>query len=112
MKLVTQIHGSIAVLAPQGPLVADEAAQFHQQVESALEAKGGRVVVDMGGVPYVDSAGIESLLAVCSARRGPIGRPKIARLNDTCREALDLTDVLPKLEVFDTVENAMRSLNR
>jgi hypothetical protein len=39
-------------------------------------------------------------------------QPLLAHLGETCREALDLTDVLPKLRVFDNVENAIRSLKR
>ena len=34
---------------------------------------------------------------------------KLAGLTDTCREILDLTDLLGEFEQFDTVENAVRS---
>ena len=112
MKIDTQSHGTIATLIPHGPLVADEVPDFQRAVESAAQGRAGRVVLDLSDVPYLDSAGIEALLAVGTALQSPTARSKFACLTDTCREALDLTDVLPRLEVFDTVDHAIRSFNR
>lgn len=109
MKLDVQTHGLVAVVTPHGPLIADEVGDFRRAVEDAVAGRGGRVVVDMRGVPYVDSVGIEALLGLAAAGPAAGARPKLARLTETCREALDLTDVLASLDVFDTVENALRS---
>ena len=111
MKLSTQQHGSVRVLAPHGPLAGDDVSVFRDEmVESAAQC-GGRVVLDLQDVPYVDSAGIEALLDTCAAS-GATELTRVANLTETCREALDLTDTLQRLYVFDTVENAIRSLRR
>jgi anti-anti-sigma factor len=112
MKVETQLHGMVAVVVPHGALVADESADFKRAVAEAVERKGGRVVIDLSEVPYLDSVGIESLLELYSGQPSAMGGPKLAALSETCREALDLTDVLARLDVFDTVENALRSYNR
>jgi anti-anti-sigma factor len=112
MKVQAQNHGSVTVLAAHGPLVADELSDFRRGVETANAAQARRVILDLADVPYLDSAGIELLLDVCGAHVSPVSRPKLAALSETCREALELTDVLPRLEVFDTVENALRSCQR
>jgi len=112
MKVETQTHGVITVLTPHGPLTTEEVAAFRQAVDLAVAQKSGRVVLDLRHVPYLDSAGIEALLALFATPRAPGARPRLARLTDTCREALDLTDALTRLDLFDTVENAIRSYNR
>lgn len=127
MKVQTQPQGNLTLLVPHGPLVADELIEFRRSVEAALKGTGPhseprqkapsgprlrRVVVDMADVPYLDSAGIELLLELCSVGRAPQQRPKLAALSETCLEALELTDNLPRLEVFDTVDNALRSCQR
>jgi anti-anti-sigma factor len=112
MKVSTQLHGSVSVLAPHGPLAGDELSDFRRHLQEAIDLKGGRVVVDMADVPYLDSAGIESLIALCTGRQGASAGPRLARLGETCREALDLTDVLARLTVYDTVESAIRSFKR
>jgi anti-anti-sigma factor len=112
MKIDIQMHNAVAVLAPHGALAGDAVPEFRSHVQSAAEKKQGRVVVDCRNVPYLDSAGIEILLELCGERRSATARPKLAHLNETCREALDLTDVLPRLDAFDNVDNAIRSYKR
>lgn len=110
MNIETQTHGVIAVLRPRGPLVGDDAKSFREKARVAIEQRGGRVVLDLSDAPYVDSVGIEALLDVASSSAS-LG-PTVAELCDTVREALDLTDVLPRLRVFDRVESAIRSYKK
>ena len=112
MKVQTQPHGNVTVLLPHGPLVAEEMIDLRRAIESSTAAAGQRVIVDMADVPYLDSGGIELLLELCGAHLSTHQRPKLAALSETCMEALELTDVLPRLEVYDTVENALRSCQR
>lgn len=111
MKVDMTMHGSAAVVRPRGPLVADDVEHLDNAVRRASDQTGGRVVIDLADVAYVDSRGIETLLALCTQVRGP-AQPTLAHLGEAAREALDLTDVLDKLTVFDTVENALRSYKR
>ena len=67
MKLSTQQQGSVRVLAPHGPLTGDDARSFCEETAQAAAQCGGRVVLDMQDVPYLDSAGIEALLDTCAA---------------------------------------------
>lgn len=111
MKLSTQQHGSVRVVSPHGALAGDDVQVFREETAHNASQSGGRVVLDMQDVPYLDSAGIEALLDTCAAS-GATELMRIANLTETCREALDLTDTLQRLYVFDTVENAIRSLRR
>ncbi len=112
MKIDAHLHGSVSVLIPHGPLAGDDLDAFRQDFQLAIDQKSGRVVLDMSDVPYLDSAGIEALLELCTSQPAAAARPRLARLADATREALDLTNVLPRLTVFDTVENAIRSYKR
>lgn len=111
MKIDVQNHGTVTVLVPHGPLIGDDVPEFARGVTTAVGDKQGRVVIDCVDVPYLDSAGIESLLTVVS-RAATAHRPRLTNLTDTCREALDLTNVLDRLEIFETVESAIRSYKR
>ena len=108
MKVDVLPQGSITVLAPHGPLTRDEDDDFRAAAGDPIRDRNGRVVIDMSDVPYLDSRGIETLLELVADARTLV-KPRLAHVCDTCREALDLTDVLEQLEVFDTVESALRS---
>jgi anti-sigma B factor antagonist len=112
MKVQSQPHGPATLLTAHGPLTSDETGDLRAAVATALAARGKRVVVDLSDVPYLDSAGIELLLELCGAQQSGPQRPKLAALSEACLEALNLTDVLPRLDVFDTVDNALRSCAR
>ncbi|MFO0840307.1 MAG: STAS domain-containing protein [Phycisphaerae bacterium] len=112
MKISEQLHGPVTVLTPHGPMISEELADFRNAVERATAARATRTVLDMSDVPYVDSAGIESLLNYCGSQVLPLKRVKLAGLLDCCREALDVTDVLGKLEAFNSVDDAIRSCKR
>lgn len=112
MKVDTQLHGSVSVVVPHGPLAGDDLDAFRRQLRAAIDQKSGRVVIDMSDVPYLDSGGIELLFELCAGPQTASAHPRLAGLGDTSREALDLTDVLVRLAVFDTVESAIRSYKR
>ncbi len=112
MKVHCQPHGKVTVLVPHGPLVTDEVVYLRCSIEEAVASAAKRVVIDMADVPYLDSAGIELLLETCGLQLSTAQRPKLAAFSETCREALELTDVLPRLEAFDSVDSALRSCQR
>lgn len=111
MKIEQQEHGSVCVIVPHGPLTRDDLADFQSALAARLREKQGRVVLDFTDVPFVDSAGIE-LIYDTAEDAAHLNRARFAQLGDACREALDLTNVLSKMEVFDTVESAIRSFKR
>lgn len=111
MKVETITQGSIVVATPHGPLTSEETGDFRAAVGDSIRERNGRVVLDMTDVPFLDSAGIEALVEMI-AEAPTLQKPRMARLADACREALDLTDVLEKLDTFDTVENALRSFRQ
>lgn len=135
MRVEVQKHGTVTVLTPQDALIESNVHDLHAALEREAEQRNVRVVLDLSNVPYVDSAGIELLLAHCgnpplqpSARKLPPSegaprsepirareaapgglRPRLAGLSDTVREALDLTDTLKRFAIFDSVHAAVRS---
>lgn len=111
MKVVAQPHGNVMVFVLNGPLVTDELPDVRRALETTAPGVNKRVL-DMSGVPYLDSAGIEWVIDACGLHRSGPQRVKLAALTETCRDALELTDALPRIDAFDTVENAIRGWHR
>jgi anti-anti-sigma factor len=108
MKIDKRVRGAVAVLIPHGPLTADEVDDFRTAVADARTQRARLVILNMSNVPYLDSAGIETVLDLCG-QPSSATQPRLTNLGDACREALDLTDALAQLSVFDTVDSAVRS---
>lgn len=71
-----------SVLSPSGELTIFEAAAFHGDLVSAL-AQEGPLTLDLSGVPRMDAAGIQLVLA---ARRS--GRVAVTGLTPDARYAI------------------------
>jgi len=109
VKVDQQRYGSVEVIAPDGPLTDEESAEFVAVIDGQLTSSNPRVVVCMEDVPYVDSHGLELLISFANDLRNR-GLPlKLAAVTSTCREILDLTELVGEFEIFDDVEDAVRS---
>ncbi|MBL8879733.1 MAG: STAS domain-containing protein [Phycisphaerales bacterium] len=112
MKITQQTHGQVTVIGPHGPLTSDELAGVRLALDKAAAARAMRVVLSMANVPFVDSAGIEMLLELSGNQALAMKRVKLAALSDCTRDALDVTDVLSRLDVYRTVDDAIQSCRR
>ncbi len=110
MKVEVQQHGSVLLIVPRGAITDGELEDLQRSL-GADDARGGggRQVLDMSQVPWVDSAGIEFLIQFAASAPSAGLRPRLAAMTDTVREALDLTETLKRFYRFDTVESAVRS---
>lgn len=109
MQIDEHSQAAVAVLLPRGPLVGDDAAVLAGRVRKASTEQHGRVVVDLSSVPYVDSLGLEQLAELGEAFGGVARSLKLASLNETLREVLDLTGVARHCELFTDASSAVRS---
>ncbi len=109
MKVRRSRNGSVEVIGPQGPIQRGDLDELQAALRTGLADRGGRLVLDVSRVPYMDSAALELLLELATDRRGAGGALKLAAITPTCREILDLTGLLGEFEVFETPEDAVRS---
>ena len=91
------------IIRLHGPVVLSTLFQF----QSTLRSKEDRfLIIDFGGVPYVDSAGIGALVsAYVSHSKGGRSLALVA-VNDRVLNALKVTHVDPFFRFFATVAEA------
>lgn len=111
MKINEQTHGAVTVLEPNGALIQDDADQFKTRLTEALAESSGRVIVDLGGVPFVDSRGLEVLVEANDTLVEGGRALKLCRINETIREVLDLTGLAVRFDHFDDTNSALRSFH-
>ncbi len=109
MKIEQQRHGAVLVLRPDGPLVDDGVPAFVQQVTESVQKHAGRVVIDAGTVPYIDSDGLTALVEAGEAIAQTGRALKLCSTQDTVREVLEVTDVSDLFEHYEDVTTAVRS---
>ena len=82
------------------------------RVKDVIEAGHKRVILDLGGVSYIDSAGLATLVACYISARKAGGQVKLLNLTKIVRDLLQITRLSTVFEIYDNLEAAQRSFER
>lgn len=66
-----------------------------------------RLVVDLSGVPFIDSTGLGALVAVMNAIKANFGRLRVVATGPQLLTVLDISGLLSVLDVFTSVDDAV-----
>jgi anti-anti-sigma factor len=109
MNIERNTHGAVTVVKPVGAVAQADADALYAELSDVNRQSLGRIVLDVSGVPFMDSRGLEILLEL-NDELATSGRAlKLCGLSDLLREVLELTDVLSSCECFEDVNSAVRS---
>jgi anti-anti-sigma factor len=109
VRIEQQQVGTVDVIAPSGALVDEDAERFSRLLLERLESSNPRVLVAMQGVPYVDSAALEGLLAATEHLSERAASLKLTNVTPTVREVLELTGLARRFSFFNDVQDAVKS---
>jgi anti-sigma B factor antagonist len=86
-----------------GPIVINNLFEFQSKIRSS---SARRLIIDMAGVPYVDSAGIGALVGAYVNHQKDGRSLALVGVTDRVRSALQVTQVESFFRFFDTVPQA------
>jgi anti-sigma B factor antagonist len=100
--------GASGVLRLTGPLVSESVPDFYNAIR---RENVPTVILDMTGVPYVDSAGLGSLVSAHVSRQKSGQRTVLIGLNARIAHLLEITRMTELFLVFPTLEDALDALS-
>lgn len=102
MRITTRVDSGVAILAVSGRLTIGEGdVALRQAIVGVLDAGRTRILIDLEGCTYMDSAGLGELVrakATATARGATL---KLLHVEDRVRKVLLLTRVIGVFEIFD-----------
>ena len=112
MVIAEAVGTQLVILEPNGRLTAETVDEFNQTVSKWVRRGWHDLILDLGFVTYLDSAGIGALaqLHLSSQRRG--SRAVFVNVAGKTRELLRVTKLLTVFEVYDSTGEAERSFAR
>ena len=110
LSLEMRNRGDVIIVHCQGRIVyRDEAAALSRVVGEVLRL-GSNVILDLGGVDSMDSAGIGELVLLYTVARERNANLKWANPNGLVRTLLGLTNLDTVLDVHPSVDSALEAL--
>lgn len=110
MDCVIEEREGVVIVAPKGDLDAEQTPDFQQQVDALLATGAHYFVIDLAGVPFVDSAGLASLVRLFKRVRIGEGDVRLAAVTPDVLKILDLTRLSRVFDVLPSADEAAASI--
>jgi anti-sigma B factor antagonist len=101
LKVTTQSLGDHAIMSVAGEIDLYTAPKLHSELMTALAGAPLRLVVDMAGVEFCDSTGMNVLLAAHRRAREDGGDLQLASPRSAIRKVLQVTGLESVFTVVD-----------
>ena len=103
--------GATAVLEVEGKLkMGDAVDQFRARWTEAIGEGARVVVINLQGVPMIDSSGLGSLMRCYSSLHAVGGKVKLAGSTEVVRQLLAVTQLERLFEFYDDENTALASV--
>jgi anti-sigma B factor antagonist len=109
LKISNKKTNGVTVVYCSGRIVfGDETAALRETVKNLL-GESLQVVLNLGGVSYIDSGGLGTLVGLYTSAKAAGGNVKLANLTQRVRDQLVLTKLVTVFEFYDSEEQAIAS---
>ena len=109
MKVKIQDYNDVTVVELQGELDGDFAELFQNTITNIIAKNKTCMVLDMSGVGFVDSQGLELLLWArdyCNENKREL---RLAGLDENCVRILEITQLEHEFEHYTELAEAVKS---
>ncbi len=109
MKVKIQDYDDVTVVELQGELDCDVAELFQNTITDIIAKRKAGIVLDMGGVGFIDSRGLEQLLwsrDYCNQNKREF---RLAGLDENCMRILEITRLENEFDHYAELAEAVKS---
>ena len=110
MQIEERPAGDVIVLDLKGKMTLGEGDELLKDKINSLIQQGRRkIVLNLEGVPYIDSAGLGEIVRTYTTISRQGGSLKLLNLTKRISDLLSITKLLTVFDTFDSEQDAVRS---
>ena len=99
----------VTILDLKGKIIlGTESASLRESIRNLLNEGKKKILLNLGNVSFIDSAGVGTLVASFTTARAAGGEMKLNKLTQKFRETLQVTRLLTVFETYDDEAEAIR----
>lgn len=112
MNITAESYGHAVMLIISGDLTEDSLSTFEEAVEHQLSGKEVvDLVLNLEGVPFIDSACLEYLLNTQEMLAARMGQIKLVKCDENLKKILEITGLSSNFEQCDKVDVALKAVD-
>ena len=110
MQIAERESGSVTILDLSGKIIlGDDSTLLKDKLHSLLHQGKRNLLLNLGQVPYVDSAGLGALVSAYTTVTREGGSLKLTNVTKRMQDLLSITKLLTVFDTFDSEDEAIRS---
>lgn len=110
MKVKTRMEGDAAIITVSGKLMGGpESDALRNEVKNLIDDGSKRFVVNLKGVPWINSTGLGALMAVYTSIQRSEGALKLCHVSDRIQSLFMITKLLTIFDTYPSEQEAIDS---
>lgn len=110
MQIEEREVDGVTILDLKGKMTLGEGDELlKDKINSVIHQGRKHVLLNLGGVPYIDSAGLGEIVRTYTTVSRQGGKLKLVNLTKRITDLLSITKLLTVFETFDSEQEAVRS---
>jgi anti-sigma B factor antagonist len=108
MKIGRHEEGSVTIIEPKGKITIGEGdVLLREEITRLLGEEKKQLVLDLGGISYMDSAGVGELVSVYTSVKNRGGELKLSCLTKKIKDLLQITQLMTIFDTYETTQEAI-----
>jgi anti-sigma B factor antagonist len=111
MQIEEKTSGEVTVIKITGDITLNQGGDIllKDKVQSLLQQGKQKLVLDLGGVSYVDSAGLGQLVQIHATTKSKGGSLRLANVTKRLKDLLVVTKLVTVFDSYDSEAEAVSS---
>ena len=110
MQIEERVVGGVTILDLSGKMTLGEGDELlREKIASLVNAGQKNLLLNLDGVPYIDSAGLGEMVRSYTTVSRQGGQLKLVNLTKRITDLLSITKLLTVFEAFDSESEALKS---
>jgi anti-sigma B factor antagonist len=108
MQIKEKIENNVAILSFKGDLLGEpDTSNIRNKIHSLVTDNMKKIVIDLGGVNYMNSSGIGTLIACLTTVRNGGGELRLANVGGKVQNLFVITQLVKVFDTYETIERAL-----
>ena len=112
MQIEERVVGGVTILDLSGKMTLGEGDELlREKIASLVNAGQKSLLLNLEGVPYIDSAGLGEIVRTYTTVSRQGGKLKLLNLTKRIQDLLAITKLLTVFETYESEPDAIKSFN-